>query len=367
MVTQIVKYGIWACLGLAAALVLAAYWLLWTTSGAQWLLGAVSRWTPVSVEASQVEGALANDLRLEGVQVGWPEGGADADRLHLQWRLTSLLGGHLAVEELTAAGIEVRLPAAKEKPPEPVPSEPFSFAWPKLTGVPLRLQADIKRLEVTDLTLRPADGDPVVIDRVAAGLGWRDGVLSILGLEVASGFASGRADLRAGFVEPLLELAAEASLAEAAAGLDRFVLSADLDPGDLPGGVAGALSLEAFSGAQGRYRLEADLALQENRLQVGSLALTRPGQPGRVTVQGELTLEADPDLKLEVHLAELDLLQETGVATLVSGTLRVTGRPSAYQGDFSLTNRVKGWQDAELAGTFAGDLKEISLADLQGG
>ncbi|MFO7983728.1 MAG: translocation/assembly module TamB domain-containing protein [Desulfuromonadales bacterium] len=366
MVTRVFRYGIPGFLALVAALAAGGFWLLWTTAGAQWMLGAVSQWTPVNISANRVVGAVANDLRLDGVKAEWPEGGAAAERLHLQWRLLSLFGGHLEVQELTASGIEVRLPPGKEKPQEPVSEEPFHFSWPKPSGLPLHLQADIRRFEVTDLTLRPADSAPVVIERFAAGLAWRDGILSVSGLEVATDFASGRADLRAGFVEPFLELSADANLTGSVAGLDRFVLNADLGSGDSSGEFAGALALKALSGDQKRYGLDADLTVKENRLHVGSLALTRPGSSGRIDLQGELTLAADPDVNLEATIADLDLQQETGVSTLLSGYLRVTGRPGAYQGVFSLANRLSGWQEAELGSRFSGDLQGVVLNDLQG-
>ncbi|BCR05566.1 hypothetical protein DESUT3_26350 [Desulfuromonas versatilis] len=366
MVNRLVKYVLWGCLALAAALAAAVYWLLWTTSGAEWALGAASRWTPLEIAAGRVDGVLAKRLRLEQLEVDWPQGGASAAQLELDWHLAALLRGHLEVEQLRGAKIEVRLPPPAEEPPEPREKAPFAFSWPRLSGLPLRLQADIRRLDVTELILRPATGEPLVIERAAVALGWHEGILSVTGLEIASSLGSAQAQLRAGFVEPLLELSAEATLARAAAGLDGFVLEADLQGDEGTAGVAGVLSLEARSGERARYHAQAELALAAERLRVASLALTRPEQPGRVEIRGDMTLEADPELALEALLSDLDLKEETGVATGVSGTLRVQGRPSGYRGTFDLANRVAGWQGGTLAGSLEGDLRGISLADLQG-
>ena len=195
--------------------------------------------TQLSISADQVGGTLANNLRLEELRVSWPEGSAEVSQLELRWRLTSLFGGRLEVDELKVSKVKMRLPASDVEQAEQ--GGTFSFSWPRLSGLPLRLEAEIKRFEVTDLILIPVAGSPMVIRRIGAVLAWDKRILSVSGLEAASRLGQGRVDLQVGLVDPGLELKAAVTLKEPFANLDHFVLRGELSGTDSSGGNSGTL------------------------------------------------------------------------------------------------------------------------------
>ncbi len=365
MVKRTARYVALGCLVLLAAASVFLGWVLGTSTGAGWLLRNLSRWTPVAVEVEEVNGRLAGNLYLENVQVHWPQGTASAREFLILWEPAKLLQGRLLVNELGLTGIKVELPPSAEAPEaEPVP---FDFRWPTVSGLPLRLEAEVRKLQVTDLAVRQPDREPLVLDRLQAALAWRRGVLAVSDLTLAAAQGEAEAAIEVGFTGPLLRLEAGLRLTEPVAGADRFALRGSFGPGATPGGVSGSLTFSAFAENRETLHLQAGLGLTGDRLEIRQLAAGRPGLPGSAEIEGVVVVSAPPEVDLRLTLANLDLASETGVTTDLSGTLQVRGAPDDYRGRFDLANRVEGWQGGSLAAAYAGNLQRVALSEMAGG
>jgi len=78
----------------------ATIWLLGTSEGARWLLRMVSRWSSVKIEAERVSGRIVDELRLEGMNIYWPEGRMQIDKFLVCWRPIDLFLGKINLQDV---------------------------------------------------------------------------------------------------------------------------------------------------------------------------------------------------------------------------------------------------------------------------
>ena len=147
------KYFILAA-GLAALLACLALpvWLLGTTAGARFALRIISRHTDINISARIIEGNLLSALRLEKLEVGWPEGSARIEHLALTARPLDLPAGQLSFQNLSLRNVSIT-DNAKDKPP--------SLRWPAASGLLSFFSGKIERLEIDNLAYRHLEKDPL--------------------------------------------------------------------------------------------------------------------------------------------------------------------------------------------------------------
>ncbi|WP_298038533.1 translocation/assembly module TamB domain-containing protein [uncultured Desulfuromonas sp.] len=364
MVRRLLKYGGLLLLLGVILLAGAATWVLGTSSGARWLLGAISGLAPVGVEARQVEGRIAGDLRLEGFGVSWPGGEASASVLHLAWLPARLLRGELAVTEIALAGTEVRLAPAQQEKAGGAPAE---LSWPRLPDMARRLSASIEALKLEGMILHPAEGEAVRLESLEARMAWRDGALKVEGLRLETSGLEAEGRLELNLDVPGVAAHIRVALGEAVAGLDVFALDARLAKSRKPVVLSGPLEITVHSGPERRLGLRAELDLAGTFLQLRDLVLERAGGPDRVS--GNAALEwpgAEPRFSGKLDIDRLDLAPETGTATDLSGTLQLGGTLEDWTGRFSLANVADNWQELSLAGSAAGSGTGMVLSGLEG-
>ena len=335
-------------------------WLLESPQGVRWLLGELSRRTPVKIQARTVTGGIGKTLRLEGMTVSWPLGGATLEEFRLRCRPLLLPFGHLAVQELFLRGVRVR-------DDQPDSGKPPELTWPKLTGVPTWLDAWVDRLQVDDLEYRRLGGAPVKITSFSGAVDWRHDLLTATALElvVLQGRAAGT--IAAGFGRPTLLATITATPTGPLSGFSRFDLRARLLSGSLPEQLSGPLSLTAFRGSHTGIELAGDLGVTRNSLNLRNLKITRPGERGVLQGEGRVILTAtQPRGSLALRMTGLDLAPETGTPTELSGELTLEGTALHYTGRFDLNNRGESWRTARLAGSFSGDDQGMTFTGLDG-
>jgi translocation and assembly module TamB len=366
MVKCLLRYRLLLTILLAASvLVCGAVWLLWTPTGVHWLLGEVSRWSPVRIEARQVIGRMADDLLLEGLHIRWSEGMAKIDTLHFCWRPILLFKGQIKVEELALVGVNVQLQAPGED--KEVGGPAAEFSWPQVTGLPRWLQGKVEFLRVEDLIWGRPDQGSLLMKELTACLAWRSGVLSASDLTAITPLARAEGWMEASFIKPALRLEIDAELAEPAAGMDGLSLTMRLEPARRPELLSGNMRIVANSGQVQRLQLATELGVAEKVIKARHFELIRPGLPGMVSGQGEVVLSGhEPFLSLQAKVADLDLSPEAGVPTDLSGTLDLRGSRRHYEGCFTLADKVPGWRAIRLSGRFAGDLQGVTLSRLDG-
>ncbi len=355
---------------LAASLVIAALligglsWVLGTPGGARLAFSLLSRSTSLRIHAGMVEGSLSGDLRLENLTVGWPTGKATSASFHLRWHPQYLLEGRLQIELLSAKGLEIWEKGHKKGKA----AAPFKFSWPDLSGFPSLLRARIERLKVSDLDYHSGSGPPVRLNRLQAKLSWRGGILAIRQLQAEGPAGSLQGEVAAGFVKPSVH-------ADLVADLHRNTLAKHLSVSlalaapRAGAPLAGTLETAVVPASKRLFplKLTAVLTVQKSALVVHRFRLESPQQKGAVSGHGTLDLSGSrPTVDLLAALKHLDLAAVGGVATDLSGTLKVTGSLDRYQGHFALANQAQDWKAIKLSGPFSGRAEGLSFPDLKG-
>lgn len=352
-------------LGASAA---AAFWLFWTPGGASWLVRAAIRLAPVPIQVGGVSGRLVDGLRLSSIEARWPSGTATVDSFRFRLRPFSLLRGAVSVDSLAVEGASVTLREAGDERRGAAPAPPPELRWPAVTGIAARLDGRIDSLRLSGIRIRTPGREPVTLEEVSARITWKEGVLAVTDLAATSPSARLEGALAAGFVRPSLRAELSIRLPDAAEGMERVSLLADLVPAPSPGGLAGPLEISAtFSDSRG-IRIEGDAAIETNKAMLRDLSLSLPEQPGVVTGRAGVVLSrgrVNAELILALH--RLDLFPATGTHTEISGDLELSGGPGGYEGSFSLANPGKGIHGIRLRGAIAGDSQHVSLPRLRGG
>ena len=354
-------YGLIAAL--AAALIGAggwgAAWLAGTTDGVRWLMDAVSRHTPLTISAREVDGRLLDRLQLVGVRVALAPVEVRMERLDFRWAPLRLLSGSVAAKELTLTGVHIRDNTPKETPPD--------LAWPRVSGLAGFFDGWIERLRMSGLTYRRLDGLPVNVTTISSSVAWRNALLSLSDLVAVAPSGRVTGSIAAGLSPPSLRFDLAVTPAVPVAGMDAFSLQGRFLPGRNPEQLAGGFTATGSSGKVKRLELAGEAGMTRKAFNLRQLRLAGPGRLGTVTGGGTVTLTArEPLLELQLGAAGLDLAPELNVPTDLSGTLTLMGTPGLYRGEFTLANRGKGWRTARLSGVYQGDSAGVKLAPLTG-
>ena|GEM_PF-4496989 len=145
------RFSLWASILLACTLgpmVLSAYWLLGTNSGAHWTLQFSQKYLPVSIQYQALNGSLWGGIDSQKLQVNAKHSNLGfhsivIESLQLNWHPITVLNGELMVPALTISGTKIFLeePQGSTTPP---PSLPQFF---------LPLAVNIKSLNIIDTTV----------------------------------------------------------------------------------------------------------------------------------------------------------------------------------------------------------------------
>ncbi|KAB0669084.1 translocation/assembly module TamB [Oryzomonas sagensis] len=347
-------------IALAGAALAALVWIVSTTQGARWLLGAIDSLSGGSFSVQKVEGRVADHLLLTGVRIALPQQKLEFGSLELGWKPLLLLSGTVAIQELAASGVRIQDNA-------PPAGKPPILAWPRAPQMAQQLDMIITRLQVTDLSYRRRQEQPVRVTSIAASVTWRDSLLAISDLTAVapSGRISGAAS--AGFRQPSLTADLVIAPAHPVAEMDRFRLKVGRGNGRGPEPFTGTVAITGTAGARKLLELTGDVGMAPNAFNLRRLRLTKPGQKGVLTADGSLTFTArESALSLQVMAAGLDLSPQLNVPTNLSGTLRFAGTLDRYRGDVTLTNKGQGWRAASVSASYRGTRDGIKLAPLNG-
>ena len=92
---------------LVLLVILTLVWVLGTETGLRTALSLADDLAPGLVQVEQVQGRIAGDLRLTGLQLRLPDLHLSAEDLHLRWRPWGALAGTLHIESLAARGLHI--------------------------------------------------------------------------------------------------------------------------------------------------------------------------------------------------------------------------------------------------------------------
>jgi translocation and assembly module TamB len=338
----------------------AAVWLLGTTEGARWLLGAISRWSPVKIEAERVSGRIVDELHMEGINIFWPEGRMQIDRFLMRWQPADLFLGKITLKDVNLDRLRLQ-----DNSPESKTS--LDLTLPKIPGPPVGLHLEVRSFRLNELIYRRLDRSPFKVVNISGHLFWHRSFIRVkhFAFEGPNGHAEVKGELN--FLQPSLSLDLGFSPKEPLMGLNFLSINLQLLPAHLPEQMAGKMLITANRATTEGIELKGELGITSNALKLRHLLLSQSGRSGAVAADGELFFSpAKPLFRMNMKLRELDISRDLSIAANVSGHLDVEGDLADYHGSFDLRNTPKGWHEAHLTGTFQGNLNGIKVSILGG-
>jgi translocation and assembly module TamB len=354
--------------GLAAAVLLAltgtvsalVFWTVATTNGTRWILKTLPSWAGISFSAQKIDGRLIDHLLLSQVRLSMAQQTAEVDTFELHWQPLLLLTGKLAVPELTVDGVRIQDDA-------PSDNTPLNLNWPGMLPGAYLFDGRIARVQVTNLSYRSLQEQPVEVTSFAASVTWQDDLLSIRNLAVVSPSGRISGSVSAGFKHPSLISELTLVPSQPVAEMDAFSLLLERSSAKGPEQFFGRLSIAGTAANRKLLELTGDVGITPTGLNLHSLNLTRPDQPGMASIEGSIAVTGpEPVFSLQVGLTGLNLRPEVNIPTDLSGTLTLSGTVDQYQGEFSLTNKAQGWQAATLSIVYQGTAEGLRLTSLAG-
>lgn len=348
-----------AALVLAGAFLAAVIWLSSTPQGARWLVGALPS-LGLDLSAHKIEGRLTDGLHIQGMRLTLARQKLEIDTLVVRWKPMLLLSGTLALQDLTVSGLRIQ----DNSPPD---NQPPTLAWPKASQNARLFDVMIARLKLHDVSYRRLQQAPLLLRSLGGSLTWQDGLLKISDLtaETPDGQVSG--SFSAGFTQPSLAANLQLVPAQPLAGMDRIGLQSTPHRPSGSEQLAATISLKGSAGARTLLKLDGQLGLASNALNLRQLRLTRPGRNGVLNADGSLAFTgSEPSLALQLTARGLDLTPELKLPVNLSGRLNVSGSRDSYRGDIQLANQTRGWQAARLSALFQGNRDGLKLSSLNG-
>ena len=338
----------------------ATLWLFGTNGGARWMTGAISRWTPVKIEAQKIFGQIGRQLKIEGLRVYWPEGEMKAEDFQIRWQPLHLLMGKATIEKLSMQGVQIQ-----DNRPE-IRTSP-DLEWPTVPGLSLWIHGNVRNFQIKEFSYRRQNHNPLRVESLTGRLNWSYGLLTLeeMNLEFSSGIVKGTAEL--GLMRPSLYLNINLSPSTGMGGMDSLRLNSRLLRARGPEQVAGNLMIEGRSGSIKRFLIETEIGLTRNELHLRNLIFSRPERHEKFMGDGRITFTADDILmNLKMEFSDLDLSQELSTKTAFSGFFHIEGHPNDYRGNIRIENTKGKWYSGHLSGTFKGGLQEAHLTILEG-
>jgi translocation and assembly module TamB len=338
----------------------ATIWLLGTTEGARWLLGVISRWSPVKIEAERVSGRIVDELHLEGINIDWPEGRIQIDQFLMRWQPADLFLGKITLQDLNLDRVRLQdnTPESKNSP---------DLTLPKIPGPPVGFHLEVRSFRLNEFIYRRFDRSPFKVVNISGDLSWHRSFIRMkhFAFEGPNGHAEVMGELN--FLKPSLSLDLGFSPKEPLLGLNFLSINLQLLPAHLPEQMAGEILITAKPGTTEDIQLKGELGITSHALKLRRLLLSQSGRNGTAVADGELNFSSEKSLfRMNMKLKEVDFSRDLSIATTVSGHLDVEGDLGDYHGRFDLRNTQKGWHEAHLAGTFLGDLSGIKISTLEG-
>lgn len=330
-------------------------WLFRTPEGARWVLESLSRHTSVKISAGRIDGSLLGHLRLEDMRVKLGDFETDVRSLDYNFQHVRLLSGSVVIENMNLNGVRIHDNSAENKPPD--------LAWPRVSGILSALDINIKKLAVNDISYSASRRGLHRGDMSLAGaVLWRHGSLTFRNITFKTPYGTANGEVEAGFSQPALRFDVAFNSLRKFARMDKFSFQGNLKPGRRPEQLAGKVSLKGFDQAAGPMELRGDVGMTGDTFNLRNVQFSR-GNKIMADAEGSILLTVDePELILALSLKEIDLKDETGIATKIEGSLTLDGTPSRYRGAFTFQNRKKeGWQKVVLAGRYAGNDRGLKI------
>jgi translocation and assembly module TamB len=346
---------------LTLATLLGGYWLTSTSAGADWLVRGLAGRMPDTLAVASVEGCLADELVLSGIELRWSGGTASVGRLVWRWRDLQWLRRSVRLRGVQLEDVTLVTLAREE-----TSASPPDVTWPRLPGWLRRLRILVDELQVRRLTWRRPRADPFYLEGLATRVRWQRGRLRLPWLTALCDRGALTARLEADGRRPHLRLQAALLLKPGPHGAVPLVVALSAQPADEPRALGGEVRVSGFSKATGGWELASPWLLRATDLSLAAFAL----QPlyGRGAVRGRARLDwaqSRPRLEFSAELENLNLVALAGEATSLSGNLNLSADAATYAGRLALANQGEGWRNLRAEASFKGDYEAAVLSDVK--
>lgn len=337
------------------------YWLMATSTGADWLIRTLASRAPETFSVQSVEGRLTDELILSGVALHWDGGDVAIGRLGWRWRAAGLLHRNVRIRSLQLEDVTL---ATQSKPDEP--ETPLDLSWPQLPGWLDSLHITLDEVQLRRFTWKRPDAEPFYVEGLATQARWARRRLRIPWLTALCDAGAVTARLEADWRRQRLQLQATA-LVKSTPGNDiPLVLAYAAQPAEQAGTLKGQLRLGGYTQVAGGWQLTTPYVLTPNDVKLDSFDLR--SLSGNGTLHGKTQLDwtqPEPHIDLAADLKGLDLLAVTGQTTNLSGSLALKGAIKAFEGQLSLTNQAPDWRKLKVETAFSGSPEELNLSRLK--
>jgi translocation and assembly module TamB len=333
-------------------LVLSA-WILGTSKGAEWLISAVSKLTPVEISADHVHGRLWDTIEMRELQITWSNGNFRAGVLHLNWQPLYLLTGNVAVTELSVKDLELV---------DNSPEKETDLKWPEISRLLALFDGWIDFFKVDSLSLRRQNREPLVFRNVSLGVIWQERRLTLKDFSIAFTQGDANGTVVAGFRKPFLSADIMVHPLRPVYGMTALTMKINLTSAAEPLQVKGPVSIVGSDGLKDRMNINAEIGLKRYAVMIQKMLFSESGRRGSVTGEGEIDFRSKhPDIKAAIRLNDYDLSLELKTTTHLEGSMILEGNIDDYSGTLKLSNSGEKWRSAELLGSFRGDKKGVDF------
>jgi translocation and assembly module TamB len=330
------------------------YQFLWTPNGIRWVLEMIPRFSNVRCSAERVSGRLAGAMKVEGLEIAWPEGRIKIQKYESEMAPWMLWQGRLVFKQIRADHLSWEDLSQEKKP--------LNLNLPKISGFLTRLWLEVSSFDLEDIQYRSLNETPLVLTSIRGTLAWRYGFLAVHPLHFKDSHGSLKGRVGLSFLNPEIQSDLEWRPLKETAGLDRLIIQGRLLPGKNPEQMTGPVSLIGLTGSREKYLLKTELGVSGQQINFRKTNLQVKGRQGLIRGEGSLRFDKDDAVYQALFtLEELDFSPELKRSTRISGPVRLEGRGENLSGYFDLKNKAQTWEAFHLAGTLQGGFSGIEV------
>jgi translocation and assembly module TamB len=354
-----------AILIMVAAILVAAGWLLYTPSGARFVIGSLSHADGFTLTVGAATGRLADVVELRDTVIRMRDTPLtiSAERTRIAWRPAALLRGVMAVDRVGVSGLRID----DDRPPE----RPPSLVLPHVSNLAAALTASIRELDVESVVYRDRGKETLSIRRCRAAVVWHHGIVSVNRLVLEGRLFSAQGMVEVGLLTPLVRADVSVALQERPGTIESVKLKSALKQAGAAGELRGAVTATA-TGEGGTARIEGTAAVRRHEIVLSAFTLAHSALAGSITGDAAMLLtKAAPELRLDAALHDVAPGTEKTAHVRMAGTVHGAGTIAAYRGTFDVAVRPRSgkgrpWETAAMAGAFSGSSRALRL-EITGG
>ncbi len=343
-----------------AAVFSAAGWLLYTPSGARFVIGSLSHFDGFAVSVGAATGRLADVIELSDtvIRMRTMPVTISAQRIRIAWRPAALLNGSLAIGRLAVSGVRID----DDRPPE----RPLSLTLPRISNLAAALTVRIHDLDAESVQYRDRGEETLFIQRARAAIVWHHGIASVGRLVLESPLFSAQGTVEAGFLTPLVRVDLSVAFQDRPGMIQTLKLKTELKQGKAAGELRGVVTATA-TGESGTARMDGSAVVRQHEIALPAFKLAHSALAGGITGDAAMLLTAAaPELRLDAALHDVAPGTEKTARLRMAGSVHGAGTISAYKGTFDVAVRPrsgkgKPWETGSMSGAFSGNEQALRL------